>query len=343
MRWFWALIVALVVLTGGLYANRVRAHTNPTQASAQEEPTTPQRIVPMAQPVEQSEAHPQPPIEQPVTEPVTEPIAEPIAELIIKPVEPAVAQTSEAPILAQPTTPSAPIEVTKAEPIEEPTPEPADQPIAMPKPVVAQATPEQPIEKPTASAPPPETITQPAPKADPNPTPPPPALVNAPAPSYERLADGSFKILSTNEHIVGSGTAKDPFVLQWDLLSSVEREYNPKKGKEKLPDWLDLLDGQRVRIEGNSLVPVIATSTKELLVMQNPWDGCCVGVPPTPYDAIEVTLNQDVDFGSSATGYGHVEGTFVLDPYVVDGWVLGLYIIEDAQYRSGEGIEFSDF
>ena len=126
-------------------------------------------------------------------------------------------------------------------------------------------------------------------------------------------------------------------------MRSVERGYNPKQGKEVLPDWLDVLDEQFVRITGNTLVPVIATTTREVLVMQNPWDGCCIGIPPSPYDAIEVTLNHDVDFGNSAVGYGTVEGLFLLDPYVVDGWVLGLYLIEDATYRSGEGVPFPDF
>ena len=152
-----------------------------------------------------------------------------------------------------------------------------------------------------------------------------------------------MRIAATDTVIVGSGTQADPFVLDWVTLRAIERVYNPKKGKDELPDWLDLIDEQFVRIKGNTLVPVIATTTRELLVMQNPWDGCCIGIPPSPYDAIEVELNHEVDFGSSAVGYGVVEGVFVLDPYVVDGWVLGLYMIDDATYRSGEGVPFPDF
>lgn len=164
-----------------------------------------------------------------------------------------------------------------------------------------------------------------------------------PAPSFEQITEGSFRVLSTGTTIVGKGTQDDPFVLDWITLRSIEQVFNPKKDMDELPDWLDLLNERYVKIIGNTLVPVIATTTQELLVMQNPWDGCCIGIPPSPYDAIEVTLNHDVDFGSSAVGFGTVEGVFILDPYVVDGWVLGLYIIEDATYRSGEGIEFPDF
>lgn len=162
-------------------------------------------------------------------------------------------------------------------------------------------------------------------------------------PDFEQLADGSIKIAQSGKLIEGKGTSQSPFIVDWVTLRSIERVFNPKEKMTDLPDWIQFLDGKQVKIIGNTLVPVIATTTRELLVMQNPWDGCCIGIPPSPYDAIEVTLNHDVDFGSSAVGYGTVEGVFILDPYVVEGWVLGLYIIEDASYRSGEGIAFPDF
>lgn len=185
-------------------------------------------------------------------------------------------------------------------------------------------------------------MAQAEPKPEPEPEPE-SAMEIDPTGSYGTHPDGSFTVLKTDTTITGSGSQDDPFIVDWVTLRSLEVLYNPKEGKEELPAWLDLLDGAHVKITGNTLVPVIATTTRELLVMQNPWDGCCVGIPPSPYDAIEVTLNHDVDFGSSAVGYGTVEGVFVLDPYVVDGWVLGLYMIDDATYRSGEGILFSDF
>lgn len=164
-----------------------------------------------------------------------------------------------------------------------------------------------------------------------------------PEPGYEQRADGSFRVIAANAWVQGAGTASEPYVLSWDVLKSIEKQYDPRNGKDTLPDWLDLLEGKVVQIEGNTLVPVVASTTRELLVMQNPWDGCCIGVPPTPYDAVEVSLNHDVDFGNSAVGFGSVQGTFYVDPYVVDGWVLGVYIIEDATYRSGEGVVFPEF
>ncbi len=34
---------------------------------------------------------------------------------------------------------------------------------------------------------------------------------------------------------------------------------------------------------------------KELMVMLNKWDGCCVGLPPTPFDSIEAALDTIED------------------------------------------------
>ncbi len=188
------------------------------------------------------------------------------------------------------------------------------------------------VEEPTAGVVQEEIVIQEEPEEEPK-----------PVPTFEHLGDGSIRIFASDTIVTGTGTQPDPFVLDWVTLRAIERVFNPKKGKDELPAWLDVLNGKYVKIKGNTLVPVIATTTRELLVMQNPWDGCCIGIPPSPYDAIEVELDHDVDFGSSAVGYGVVEGVFILDPYVVDGWVLGLYMIEQASYRSGEGVPFPDF
>ncbi len=163
-------------------------------------------------------------------------------------------------------------------------------------------------------------------------------------PGYTINDDGSILVRSDTGDVTipGRGTDSSAYVLSWDLLRRVQREYDPKKDLDDLPEWLSALDGKRVVIEGNTLVALVASETKELLVMQNPWDGCCIGVPPTPYDAVEVKLNNPVTFGYSATGYGSIKGTMRIDPYVVSGWLLGLYVIEDASYTSGEGVELPE-
>jgi hypothetical protein len=164
-------------------------------------------------------------------------------------------------------------------------------------------------------------------------------------PGYTINGDGSIVVRTdTGElRIPGRGTDDSAYVLSWDVLRSVQRAYDPKKDKDDLPAWLDAIDGKHVVVEGNTLVALVASETDELLVMQNPWDGCCIGVPPTPYDAIEVKLNRSVTFGYSATGYGAIKGTMKIDPYVVSGWLMGLYVIENASYTSGAGEELSEF
>ena len=138
--------------------------------------------------------------------------------------------------------------------------------------------------------------------------------------------------------VPGDGSTQRPFVLDWEVLRSVQRAYNPRQGQSEVPGWLKAIDGKQVRIEGNTLLPVVSQTTTELLVMQNPWDGCCLGVPPTPYDAIEVKLATAQRMGNSPTGFGQVEGVFKVDPYIVSGWLLGLYLVEDAAFKSAAGI-----
>ena len=63
--------------------------------------------------------------------------------------------------------------------------------------------------------------------------------------------------------------------------------------------------------------------------MRNASDGCCIGVTPTPYDAIEVTLAEPMtDSTRFGNLYGSIEGIFKVDPFMRRDWLLGLYRIE---------------
>ncbi len=357
MRWFWLFIALLAVLTGVLYTQRVRAERAQQAAmQAQTESSlpstmsrrsrqrdaTPATPLPDAQP-QTAAAIPEPDIEperiaqQPTIEPgATEQAADTVEALRddqSKPQEntgeafdPSALITRFNEIAQQPATDTATNPTIESDSM----PDPGSQPET----TVAEPSP---LEQALAQA-----ADQSAGQSDAQPASQPGQAV-APPPSYEMRPDGSFRILDANIWVQGAGTAAEPYVLGWDALKSIEQRYDPKSGKDKVPDWLDYLDGKVVQIEGNTLVPVVATTTRELLIMKNPWDGCCIGVPPTPFDAVEVVLNHDVDFGNSAVGFGSVQGTFYLDPYVVDGWVLGLYIVEDGTYRSGEGVVFPEF
>jgi len=81
----------------------------------------------------------------------------------------------------------------------------------------------------------------------------------------------------------------------------------------------------------------VRDDVREFVVMQSQWDGCCIGIPPTPYDSVEVTLLEPIDFGFGMRQSATVTGRMVVDPYVFGaGTLLGLYTIEDAKIEVTE-------
>lgn len=156
----------------------------------------------------------------------------------------------------------------------------------------------------------------------------------APAISVEHREDGRI-VIDGRFVVTGKGTGEEPFVLPWDLLVSVERVYNPREGQRTLPAWLELFDGKVVAVRGFLLLPVMADEVTELLLMRNQWDGCCIGIPPTAYDAVEVKLATEARMSSLDITHGDIVGTFDVDPYLSGNWLIGLYLIEDARVVAG--------
>ncbi len=153
-----------------------------------------------------------------------------------------------------------------------------------------------------------------------------------------KKADGQM-LVDDRYALKGEGSEAAPYEITWEYLVSAQETYDPKKGKKKVPERLAMLDGKRVRITGYIAFPLMAQSPKELLAMLNQWDGCCIGVPPTPYDAIEVRLKDAATQEQKFTNYGSVEGTFQVKPYVVGEWLVGLYVMNGAQLSSkGSGV-----
>jgi hypothetical protein len=149
----------------------------------------------------------------------------------------------------------------------------------------------------------------------------------------ERREDGAI-VLDDAFVIRGSGTPEDPYQVTWDLLVSCSETYQPRLGKLKIPQRVAMLNGSHVRITGYLGFPFAALEVKELLVMLNRWDGCCLGVPPSPYDGIEVRLARPFATrggGHMIFNYGTVEGKLMVDPYLINEWLVGLYLMEDAK------------
>lgn len=143
-----------------------------------------------------------------------------------------------------------------------------------------------------------------------------------------RAGEGSLVIGKVT--IPGSGTRADPYELPWGVLISAIRTYNPRLEQTELPAWADALSDKHVRLTGFAFLPVVASETEEILLMLNPWDGCHMGAPPTPYDSVEVMLDTPVNLGGR-NGFVTVTGRFNVDPYLIRGWLVSLYTMDGAQ------------
>lgn len=138
------------------------------------------------------------------------------------------------------------------------------------------------------------------------------------------LADGKWPI-------GGDGSPERPYEITWDLLLSAKETYQPRLGEFVIPQRIALLDGAHVRISGYVAFPIVASEADECLLMLNQWDGCCIGVPPSPYDGIEARLIRSQDNSRKHLFlYGTLTGVFRVDPFVQGKWLVGLYTMSDA-------------
>ena len=145
----------------------------------------------------------------------------------------------------------------------------------------------------------------------------------------EELEDGTKRI---NERFIlaGEGTKEKPYEITWDYLTSARDTYRPREGFKDIPAHVKMLDGTFVKLGGYLQFPLASPAPKELLVLLNQWDGCCIGVPPTPYDAIEVSLGTPATRGEKFAVEGALVGKLKIDPYLVGDWLIGLYLLSDA-------------
>jgi len=144
----------------------------------------------------------------------------------------------------------------------------------------------------------------------------------------KHLEDGNLQIGSFT--ITGKGTKEVPYALPWDFLVSIRESYSPRDDKKTIPDHLAYFEGKYIAIAGYLQFPLAAPEPTECLVMLNQWDGCCIGVPPTPYDAIEVALSTPATQAQKFAVEGRIVGKLDIDPYLVGNWLIGLYLIGDA-------------
>lgn len=313
MKWFWILIALLVLATGALFAVRQRPSAPPLEGqSVPSEPEAFTHAPPATTPAPEHAAPIEPPAAPPA--PAEHPPASTTATVdraLDQPEKPTPALASATPEpIDLPATP--PIEA-KAEPL---APDPA-----------ASETPGTPTDAPSTSDAPQaiDESTQPAAQQ---------ALFRDQfeiAPARVKLGDNGFTIYDERFPVKGAGTPEDPVEVSWDLLVSASETFQPRMGKKRLPERITMLDGKHVRITGYVAFPIMAAAQNEMLSMRNMWDGCCIGVPPTPYDAIEVKLKAAATGRDRFTSFGTIEGLMQVDPYIKGNWLLGLYLIEGAK------------
>ena len=210
-----------------------------------------------------------------------------------------------------------------------------DAPRESSPPAPAPAAPPAPA-SPPAPATPPATTTPPAPAPPSATTAPPATPAPAPAPPatqpavIERRPDGSL-LVDHRFTLLGSGSQQDPYRVTWELLGSAAETYDPARKHAYLPDRVMRLSGAWVQLSGYFASALQKEETSELLVMFNRWDGCCIGLPPTPFDSVEATLAAPISLrGQHLIRYGTIRGRLQVDPFTAGPILLGLYRLEDA-------------
>jgi hypothetical protein len=161
-----------------------------------------------------------------------------------------------------------------------------------------------------------------------------PTLSVGAAARIERIDDRTVRV-DDRFTIRGSGSERDPYLVTWELLSSAMETVDAGAGKFVIPGRIADLRGAWVRISGYWAPPVQAFEARELMVMLNKWDGCCIGLPPTPFDSIEATLAAPMPVkGEHLFRFGTITGRLEVEPFVAGSFLLGLYRLQEAVMES---------
>jgi len=320
VRVFWSMIVILVLVTAGIVIARRVSESAPRPLPA---PALPSDAAPGAERDAPPDAprQPDPAVVPPaVPDPIPEP--EPAPQL-----EPAQPEPTPAPV---------------TEP-ETPAPEPG--PPSAPEPAPSPAPESTPLEVPGTATTPAATVTTPGAPKGTRPVASPEVLAAAEAakapPALDKQTDGTT-LVDKRFVINGEGTQASPYEVTWEHLMSAQETYKPRLGLKVIPGRLNLLHDKWVKVSGYVAFPVMAQGPDEMLMMLNQWDGCCIGVPPTPYDAIEVKLATPAEGEIRLLVMGTITGKLKVDPYLVKDWLVSLYIMDEATVTKQSGAPLRD-
>lgn len=166
-----------------------------------------------------------------------------------------------------------------------------------------------------------------------------PQVIEEQPPSIVKRVDDRSIRLDDRFTLTGNGTERDPYAISWELLGSAREKIRPTEGRTTPPEHIALLDGSWIRLSGYYSTPLLVVDdVDELLLTLDSWDGCCIGLPPSPFDCLETRLREPVRLkGKHLIRYGTVTGRIRVEPFVVGDWLMGLYRLEDATLEVGSG------
>lgn len=161
-------------------------------------------------------------------------------------------------------------------------------------------------------------------------------------PKKDEKTGESYLLADDRYEIRGAGTEEEPYRVSWECLASASKTFLPRLNEFEIPQRVALLNGKWLRIDGFLTFPLMVAESKEVSIMLNQWDGCCIGVPPTAYDAIEVKLRTPAKRTSAHAlfSYGGAKGKMRVDPYIEQRFLSGLYVLDDASLLTNIQPEF---
>ncbi|MCA9295533.1 MAG: hypothetical protein KC983_03430, partial [Phycisphaerales bacterium] len=98
-----------------------------------------------------------------------------------------------------------------------------------------------------------------------------PHKAGGPAPWEELAAEFKIDLADAmgDDSTPGTGTKDDPKRISWDALTGASQTYNPREGKDELPQEIIDLDGSYVKLSGYYLFPMAGEEFDEVLIMRN--------------------------------------------------------------------------
>lgn len=100
----------------------------------------------------------------------------------------------------------------------------------------------------------------------------------------------------------------------------------------ELPADVKALDGRQVTLSGYLVIPFAAEPLTEFYLCRNPWDGCCIGRPPTVFNSVAVRLRPGARLADSRRWVVTLTGTFRAGAaYDEEGRLTALFSLTEAR------------